>query len=307
MYAPAAATNAEREGDFVSRHVPVLVDEIVDMLVTRPGEVFVDLTLNGGGHARAFLRVLPADNAYIGLDRDRKALDRARSVLAGFGDRVRYVYGNFADSAELLADYRGRAANVLLDLGLSADQIADPARGFSFTVDGPLDMRADTSAGVTAATVVNTLPEDELADVFYRFGEERSAKAIASAITKARRTVPIATTSDLVEILAGVAPGVGRRHPATRVFQALRIYVNDELGALETGLPAAVDLLAPGGRIFIISYHSLEDRIAKERFRRAVDEGLLELVQKRVIKPSREEISVNPAARSARLRAAERL
>jgi 16S rRNA (cytosine1402-N4)-methyltransferase len=306
MYAPAAASDAEREGDFVSRHVPVLVDEIAGMLITRPGAVFVDLTLNGGGHARAFLPFLSDDNLYVGLDRDREALDRARSVLAGFGDRVRYVYGNFADAADILGEYRGQAANVLLDLGLSADQIADPARGFSFTVDGPLDMRADTSAGVTAAMVVNTLSEDELAAIFYRFGEERLAKKISGAIVKARRTAPIATTSDLVEVLAKVTPGAGRRHPATRVFQALRIYVNDELRALEVGLPAAVELLASGGRIFVISYHSLEDRIVKEFFRRSAAEGLLKILYKRVIKPLEKEVSANPAARSARLRAAEK-
>jgi len=290
-----------------SYHVPVLVEEVAGMLVKRPGAVFVDLTLGGGGHCRAFLPRLPDDNIYVGLDRDRAALATARSSLARFGDRVRYVYGNFADAGDLLTGYRGRAANALLDLGLSADQIADPARGFSFTVDGPLDMRADTSAGVTAATVVNTLPENELADIFDRFGEERLAKTMASAIIEARRAATLATTSDLVDVLAKVMPGPGRRHPATKVFQALRIYVNDELGALEVGLPAAVDLLAPGGRIFVVSYHSLEDRIVKERFRRAVDERLLALVHKRVVKPSREETSRNPAARSARLRTAERL
>jgi 16S rRNA (cytosine1402-N4)-methyltransferase len=306
MYASVASSDAEREGDFVSRHVPVLVDEIAGMLITRPGAVFVDLTLSGGGHARAFLPFLPDDNIYVGLDRDREALDRARSVLARFGDRVRYVHGNFADAADILAEYRGRAANVLLDLGLSADQIADPARGFSFTVNGPLDMRADTSVGLTAATVVNTLPEDELTAVFYRFGEERSAKKISGAIVEARRTAPIETTSDLVEVLANVAPGVGRRHPATRVFQALRIYVNDELRALEVGLPAAVDLLASGGRIFVVSYHSLEDRIVKGFFRRSAAEGLLEILHKRVVKPLEKEVSANPAARSARLRTAEK-
>ena len=306
MYAPAAAANAESEGDFVSRHVPVLVDEIAGMLTKRPDAVFVDLTLDGGGHARAFLPFLPDDNVYVGLDRDREALDRARLVLARFGDRVRYVYGNFADAADILAEYRGRAADVLLDLGLSADQIADPARGFSFTVNGPLDMRADTSAGLTAATVVNTLPEDELADIFCRFGEERSAKKIAGAIAESRRVAPMATTSDLVEVLAKVTTGVGRRHPVTRVFQALRIYVNDELGALEVGLPAAVDLLAPGGRIFVISYHSLEDRIVKKYFRRSAGDGSLKLLHKRVIKPSEKEVSTNPAARSARLRTAEK-
>jgi 16S rRNA (cytosine1402-N4)-methyltransferase len=153
-------------------------------------------------------------------------------------------------------------------------------------------MRADTSAGSTAATVVNTLPEDELADIFYRFGEERSAKKIAGAIAESRRAAPIATTSDLVEVLAKVTPGAGRRHPATRVFQAL---------------PTAVDLLAPGGRIFVISYHSLEDRIVKEYFRRSAGEGSLELLHKRVIKPSQKEVSTNPAARSARLRTAEKL
>jgi 16S rRNA (cytosine1402-N4)-methyltransferase len=307
MNAPAGTGNGEREGEFVSRHTPVLVDEIAGMLVKKPNSVFVDMTLGGGGHARAFLPLLPDDNVYVGLDRDEAALGRARSTLAEFGDRIRFVYGNFADAGELLDEYCGRAANVLFDLGLSADQIADPERGFSFSVDGPLDMRADTSGGVTAATVLNNLPERELADIFYRFGEERSAGQIAVAVVKARNTIPIATTSDLVDILARVAPGGRGRHPATKVFQALRIYVNRELEALETGLPTAVDMLAPGGRIFVVSYHSLEDRIAKKYFRKTADEGRIELLSKRVIKPSSEEVAANPTGRSARLRAAEKL
>jgi 16S rRNA (cytosine1402-N4)-methyltransferase len=307
MDARAVTENGEREGGFVSRHVPVLVDEISAKLIERPGSVFVDLTLGGGGHAGVFIPLLPEDTVYVGLDRDAAALGRARLVLARFGDRVRFVHGNFAEVGDLLAEYAGRAANVLLDLGLSMDQIADRDRGFSFSVNGPLDMRTDTSGGVTAATVLNTLPETELADVFRRFGEELSAEKIARAIVDARITAPVATTADLVEILARVLPSGWRRHPATKVFQALRIYVNDELDSLETCLPGAVELLADGGRFFVISYHSLEDRIVKKYFRETADKGSIKLVNKRVIKPANEEIAANPAARSARLRVAEKL
>jgi 16S rRNA (cytosine1402-N4)-methyltransferase len=307
MNAPAETENGEREGDFVSRHVPVLVDRIAGTLVRRSGSIFVDLTLGGGGHARAFIPFLPDGTVYVGLDRDRTALGRARLTLAGFGERVRFIHGNFAEAGDLLVEYRERAANVLVDLGLSTDQIADKERGFSYSVDGPLDMRADTSGGVTAATVLNTLPEEELADVFYRFGEEASSKKIARAVVEARRAAPVATTADLVEILARVASGSRRRHPATKIFQALRIYVNDELEALKSCLPTAVKLLAVGGRIFVISYHSLEDRIVKKYFREAADTGLIRLVNKRVIKPSGEEVAANPAARSARLRVAEKI
>jgi 16S rRNA (cytosine1402-N4)-methyltransferase len=307
MDARAVTENGERERAFVSRHVPVLIEAISAKLIKQPGSVFVDLTLGGGGHAGVFIPLLPDDTVYVGLDRDPAALGRARLVLARFGDKVRFVHGNFAEVGDLLAEYLGRAANVLLDLGLSMDQIADRDRGFSFSVNGPLDMRTDTSGGVTAATVLNTLPEAELADVFRRFGEELSSEKIARAIVETRITAPIATTADLVEILARVVPSGWRRHPATKVFQALRIYVNDELDSLETCLPGAVELLAAGGRFFVISYHSLEDRIVKKYFRETADKGSIKLVNKRVIKPSREEIAANPAARSARLRVAEKL
>jgi 16S rRNA (cytosine1402-N4)-methyltransferase len=289
-------------------HRPVMAEEVASELVRRYGGVFVDATVNGGGHAARFLKILPPDNVYLGLDRDAAALARASRRLEEFGPRVVLQRGSFARLAEIAAPYGGRVTNVLFDLGLSGDQLADQGRGFSFRASGPLDMRFDGEAeGLTAAEVVNTLNERELADLLHEFGEERRARAIARAIVARRKERPFNDAADLGEVVARAAGGRrGRLHPATRTFQALRIYVNDELGALALALPQAFALLARGGRLFVIAYHSLEDRLVKRFFRAAAERGELKILTAKPARPSAAEVRANPRSRSARLRAAEK-
>jgi 16S rRNA (cytosine1402-N4)-methyltransferase len=309
-------------------HAPVLADEVVAMLAPAAGSRHVDATLGGGGHAERILDASDPDGRLLGLDADGAAIARVRSRLGPrFGDRLRLRQANFRELAEVapeegFADVDG----CLFDLGLSSFQLADPDRGFSFRAGGPLDMRFDTRRGVPASELLATLDVDELTALFRRYGEEPFAGRIARAIVQARRTAPIQTAEELAELVTLVAPGraPGRRriHPATRVFQALRIAVNEELDALQAGLAAALDLLRPGGRLVVLSYHSLEDRIVK-RFLQAERRGCtcppeapvcvcgrqprLRLLGTKGVVPSASEIAVNPRARSARLRAAERI
>jgi 16S rRNA (cytosine1402-N4)-methyltransferase len=310
-----------------SVHVPVLADEVVSMLAAAPGGVHVDATLGGGGHAERILTATDPDGRLLGIDADEAAIARAATRLSRFGGRLVTRQGNFRDLASL-APAAGFAAvdGCLFDLGLSSDELADPERGFGIRTGGPLDMRFDTGRGVPAAELLATLDQAELIALFRTYGEEPFAGRIARAIVEARRTAPIETAEELAAIVERAAPSraPGRRrvHPATRVFQALRIAVNAELEALEAGLAAAVDLLKPGGRLVVLSYHSLEDRIVK-RFLQAERRGCtcppeapvcicgrkprLRLVTPKGIVPSAAEIAANPRARSARLRAAERL
>ncbi|MCW5892108.1 MAG: 16S rRNA (cytosine(1402)-N(4))-methyltransferase RsmH [bacterium] len=301
-------------------HVSVLEGQVVGGLRPRPGARLVDATLGAGGHAAALLAAAPGSEL-LGLDRDPDALERARTRLAPFGARVRLRHGSFADLAVHLAAVGWDAVDgILLDLGVSSMQLDDPARGFSFRGAGPLDMRMDPTTGATAADVVNAWDEAALADVVARFGEEPRARAVARAIVRAR---PIRDTAHLAEVVARV---VGQRrpghHPATRTFQGIRIAVNGELDALERVLAAAVGLLRPGGRLAVLAYHSLEDRLVKDAFRRwstacTCPPGLprcvcggratVRLVGARPIRPDAAEIARNPRARSARLRLAERL
>ncbi len=322
-------------------HVPVLRDQVVAWLVpaldptTGPGTrrpLLVDCTLGGGGHAEALLGAAP-DAALLGLDRDPAALAAARDRLAPFGERVTVVHRPFAELADALAAASATGAGgpgavadaVFYDLGVSSPQLDQAERGFGYRAGGALDMRMDPAAGLTAADVVNGYPEEQLARVIARYGEERFARRIAAAIARRRSQQPIATTGELAEVVREAIPAATRRtggHPARRTFQALRIEVNDELGQLERSLPQAIEALAPGGRVAVISYHSLEDRIVKRTFAEGAAgcrcpkdlpicacgaQARLRVLTRRPVLPSEAEVAGNPRASSARLRVAERL
>jgi 16S rRNA (cytosine1402-N4)-methyltransferase len=304
-----------------------MVEEVIDVLAPAAGSLQIDATVGGGGHARRILEANSPDGRLLGLDADQAAIARTRGRLADFGARVVLRQSNFKHLAEVAAEEGFKPADgVLLDLGLSSDQLAAADRGFSFRADGPLDMRFDTGSGVPASEVLATLSEAELTDVFRRYGEEPQARRIARAIVEQRSRAPIASARDLAGLIERVAraPLRGRRriHPATRVFQALRIYVNRELEALPLALEAAVELLGTGGRLAVISYHSLEDRIVK-RFINAERRGCicppevpvcvcgrsprLAPIGPQPRRPSTDEVAANARARSALLRAARRL
>ncbi|MCL6450032.1 MAG: 16S rRNA (cytosine(1402)-N(4))-methyltransferase RsmH [Acetobacteraceae bacterium] len=306
-------------------HVPVLLLEVLEALRPRPGGFYLDGTVGEGGHALALARAAPGGTV-LGIDRDAGALETARRRLEGAGCRVVLVHGDYADMGRILRERGlGPPDGVLLDLGVSSHQFDDPERGFSFQRDGPLDMRYDRTRGPTAADLVNRLPAEELRDLIWRYGEERWAGRIARFLVRARRFGPIATTSRLAEVVGQAIPAAARRrgpHPARRTFQALRIATNRELESLEAGLDAALDVLRPGGRVAVISFHSLEDRLVKRAFLRAAGgcrcpPGLpvcacgararLRVLTPRPIRPSAREVEENPRARSAKLRAAERL
>jgi 16S rRNA (cytosine1402-N4)-methyltransferase len=310
------------------RHIPVMADEVIEAMAPRAGTTHVDTTLGGGGHAERILESSSPDGRLLGLDADGAAIARVRDRLGSrFGERLTLRQANFRELAAVAPEAGfGEVDGCLFDLGLSSFQLADEDRGFGFRTGGPLDMRFDTERGIAAAELLATLDRDELTALFRRYGEEPFAGRIARAIVETRRTVPVRTAEELAALVARVAPSraPGRRrvHPATRVFQALRIAVNEELEALEAGLAAAVDLLRPGGRLAVLSYHSLEDRIVK-RFLQAERRGCtcppeapvcvcgrqprLRLLTPKGLVPSAAEVAANPRARSARLRAAERL
>jgi len=302
-------------------HTPVLVDEVLTSLAPRAGALIVDATLGDGGHAEALLRRIAPAGRLIGLDRDGEAIAFAEERLRSFGRNVTVRQACFGDlDGALDALGVGTVDGVLFDIGVSTRQLLEPARGFSFDRDGPLDMRMDQRQERTAAELVNTLDERTLADLIYRYGEERASRKIARQIV-ARR--PLRTTRDLVHAVEAALGGArGRLHPATRTFQALRIATNGELDALERGLTQAVHRLRPGGRVCVIAFHSMEDRIVKQTFQRysrgctcppdvpacrCGGQRLLRVLTKKPIAPSPAEIRQNPRARSARLRAAERL
>jgi len=309
-------------------HLPVLAEEVLEMLAPASGSLQIDATLGGGGHTERILEATNPDGRLLGLDADGAAIARVDGRLRPrFGERLVLRQANFRDLA-LVAPEAGFGAvdGCLFDLGLSSFQLADTDRGFGFRAGGPLDMRFDTARGIPAAELLATLDAGELTALFRRYGEEPRAGRIARAIVDARSTAPVATAEELAALIERVVPPNPRQprrtHPATRVFQALRIAVNEELESLEAGLAAAMDLLRPGGRLVVLSYHSLEDRIVK-RFFAAERQGCicppeipvcvcgrsprLRLVTRRSITPSAEEVERNPRSRSARLRAAERL
>lgn len=291
-------------------HVSVLLDEVLHWLAPRPGGMYVDATLGNGGHAAALLGRAAPDGRLLGLDADPRALDVAEARLAPFGERAVLVNANFRE-LQAVAAKRGIADvdGIVMDLGLSSRQLEASGRGFSFREDEPLDMRFDPSRGPSAADLLNELDEREIADLIYQHGEEPRSRRIARQVVERRARAPFSTTGDLVAAVeAAVGPRRGRLHPATRTFQALRIAANDELGALDAVLPQAADLLRPGGRLAVISFHSLEDRRVKQFFRaNGTDDAPLRALTKRPIVPSEDEVARNPRARSAKLRIAERL
>ena len=310
-------------------HIPVLAEEVMSMLGPAPGSLQIDATLGGGGHTERILEATDPDGRLLGLDADGAAIARVDGRLRPrFGDRLVLRQANFRDLAGVARDAGFEGVDgALFDLGLSSYQLADTGRGFGFRAGGPLDMRFDASRGIPAAELLATLDQDELTALFRRYGEEPKAGRIARAIVDARRAGPIATAEDLAALVERVSPPnprhvgrSGRRtHPATRVFQALRIAVNEELDALQEGLAAAVDLLRPGGRVVVLSYHSLEDRIVKRLF--AAERrgcvcppelpvcmcGAKPVLRRGVVRrPTAEEVRENPRSASARLRAAVR-
>ena len=281
--------------------------EALHWLAPRPGDVIVDGTLGGGGHTRLLAEQVGEQGSVIALDRDTAAIEAAEEHLQGLP--VVLAEANFCDLAEVLQRLSlDRVDGVLLDLGLSSDQLADDQRGFSFTAEGPLDLRFNPTEGEPASRLVNKLRENNLADLIFQYGEERYSRRIAKAIVEARRRRPIKSAAQLAQIVRRAVPGSRRSRgeridAATRTFQALRIAVNDELKSLEIALRRLPDCLREGGRIVVLSFHSLEDRLVKQAFR---DDDRLEALTRRPIRPSEEESAENPRARSAKLRAAER-
>ena len=288
-------------------HTPVMVAEVLEHLAPERGGIFIDCTVGLGGHARALLEA--GASRLIGLDRDPHALARSREALAAFGDRVELVHSDYRELNGVL-DARGISGvdGVLADLGVSSMQLDTPERGFSFKRDDVLDMRMDTSRGNTAAEMLATADEQTLADVIYTLGEERHARRVARAILAARSQAPIATTGRLADVVRRAIPrkGYSRIDPATRTFQAVRIWVNRELEGLGDFLTASVTRLNAGGRMVVIAFHSLEDRIVKHTFRALQSEGRVAIRTKRPVTPAAAEVEGNARARSAKLRAVDR-
>jgi len=311
----------ERGGHGAGGHVPVLLKEAIDFLAVKRGGTYLDATVGLGGHSLEIARRLGAPGHLIGFDKDAAALERARTDLSsqlsvlseGTGEGARcsmtLIHGSFAEVGERVAP--ASLDGLLADLGISSLQLSNAARGFSFQAEGPLDMRMNPMSGETAEQVVNHIDERELADVIYEFGEERRSRRIARAIVRSR---PIRTTTQLVEVVAAAARSMklgrhkyDRIHPATKTFQALRIFVNHELDDLKVLLEAAPGVLKPGGRLVVISFHSLEDRIVKDALREGAKQGWYRLLTKKPVTASEEEIDRNPRSRSAKMRAAERV
>lgn len=307
-------------------HRPVLLAEVLHFLDPQPGEIFVDATVGGGGHSRAIIPRLLPGGRLIGLDRDPEAIAAAKGRLGPFGENVALIRANFKNLQSTLANMEIKAADGLLfDLGVSSYQLDNPERGFSYQVEAPLDMRMGTGQVLTAAEVVNNMPEEKLAEIIWRYGEERWAKRIAAFIVTSRQKEAITTTTQLTSIIKAAIPAGARRsgpHPAKRTFQALRIAINGELDALEKVMEQIEHVLKPGGRIGVISFHSLEDRIVKKVFQQLSGRctcppgfpvcvcgrrQVLFPLTRKAVTPSAAEITANPRARSARLRAARRV
>jgi 16S rRNA (cytosine1402-N4)-methyltransferase len=284
-------------------HTPVLLDEVLHFLSPQPGGRFIDATLGAGGHTRAILERTSPSGSVLAFDQDESAIERARETLESFGSRVTFVHANFREVVSSASQHGFQDCDgVLADIGISSMMVDDPSRGFSFMREGPLDMRMDRSQPLTAADIVNTYSEKEIADILYQYGEERRSRAIARSIVRAR---PLKLTTDLARAVqrAMGAPRRGPIHPATRTFQALRIFVNDELGALESFLDGSMTVVRSGGRLVVVTFHSLEDRIVKNKFRSPAVPG--RVLTKKVVTATEAEVARNPRARSAKLRAWE--
>lgn len=303
-----------------THHIPVLFDELLTLLQPPINGRFIDGTLGAGGHTEGLLAASAPDGQILAFDRDPEAIAFTQTRLAQFNDRITYIHASYAEMGTI-APQQGfdQVDGIMLDLGLSSRQLGDAKRGFAFMQAGPLDMRFDHTQGQTAADLVNNLDETELANIFWRYGEERRSRFIARLIVENR---PLTTTSELAELIASKIKRSGRTHPATQVFQALRIAVNNELDAVETGVQAAIELLKPGGRFAVISFHSLEDRFVKNTFRDLSRDCIcppeqpfcicdhrarVRLITRKAVKASEAEININPRSRSARLRVIEKL
>lgn len=295
------------------RHSPVMPSEVLYWLLGDGRKIFLDCTVGYSGHAEKLLEGSGPDGRLVGLDRDRSAIEASRQRLSRFGTRAILMHGHFMELKQHLSEQGlAQVDGIVFDLGVSSPQLDEPARGFSFQQDGPLDMRMDQSIDGTAADLINRWPEAQLADAIFQFGEERFSRRIARAIVRARERHPLGTTKELVSVIEGAVPANyrhGRLHCATRTFQALRISVNQELDCLESALRDAVDVLSPGGRVCVISFHSLEDRIVKHTFRALSgkeDTALVVLTKKPQVS-TREESDRNPRSRSAKLRVIQRV
>jgi 16S rRNA (cytosine1402-N4)-methyltransferase len=309
-------------------HFPVMVNEVVYYLNVRPGKIYVDCTLGGAGHARAIIEKFGSDGFLIGIDQDKNAVEHAKKVLNPYASKIAIFHDNFVNVKSVLSQLNIlKVDGILADLGVSFHQLAQSGRGFTFQKDEPLDMRMNTDSELTASSIVNNADEKELSNIFFRYGEERWSRKIASNIVRARQIKPIQTTFELVNIVSKSIPKKfifqsQRIHPATRVFMALRIAVNHELEVLEKFLNSTAEVLNPGGRLCILSFHSLEDRLVKHRIK-ALEKGCtcppnfpkcichhekkMRFLTKKPVRPTRQEIEANPMARSTRLRAAERI
>ena len=309
------------------RHIPAMLNEVVNYLNCRPGKVYVDGTLGGCGHARAICEKIVPGGTFIGIDQDIDAISNAETVLKDYSSIIHLFHGNFIRLPEFLTELKIDSIDgVLIDLGMSQHHIENSGRGFSFSKDEPLDMRMDIESPLTAEKLVNTLSQSELQKLFKEYGEERRANQIARSIIHKRQQEKIKTSRQLAQIIVNATPARAaarqKIHPATRVFMALRIAVNQELERLETFLDQVVDLINPGGRLCVLAFHSLEDRIVKHRLK-ALEKGCtcapqlpqcvcgkkqqVRILTKKVVRPAAEEIAANPMARSTRLRAAEKL
>ena len=316
--------NLSHSSSAAVEHVPVMAPEVADLLEPRPGDTIVDCTFGAGGHAAVLEPYLHGSGTYIGIDRDHEAEPFFARFASDATSQTRFLHGDFALILRNMASTGARAEAILMDLGTSSMQVDTPARGFSYANDAPLDMRMDATSSLTAAEIVNTWDEREIAQILSSYGEERYARQIARAIVRRRASRPIERSADLVELIRSAIPTparFGQGHPAKRVFQALRIATNDELQSLRDGLEAALDVLTPGGRIAVISFHSLEDRIVKHFIRDAArgctcppdfpvcvcgHQPVLRSLTSRAVVPSVEERCENPRSASGKLRAAER-
>ena len=293
--------------DTPSVHQPVLLHEVMEFLKIDPEGIYVDATLGAGGHAQEILRRL-STGKLLGIDRDPAALDIAREQLRPYAGKLIMLHGNFGEMDALhAASGLPPADGLVADLGVSSMQLEDAARGFSFSLPGPLDMRMDPCSDITAEEIVNRTPERDLADLIYKFGEERHSRRIARAIVKAR---PFRLTTELAQVVTRAIPsraGLRHLHPATRTFMALRLAVNKELENLQALLSKVLGILRPGGRVVILSFHSLEDRLVKRAFQSWQHEGRARILTRKVVRPGEEEVRANPRSRSGKLRAAEKL